>query len=253
MNSPGQGTPQVKRERRTQNVVPVTIKMINDIQGENLVIGETEVSMVVIVGLIRSVDVSSTKTTYVLEDSTGEIEGVQWETSDSEFDQDRNSSLMEMTYCKVIGSLRTQREKKHIMIFNIVPVIDLNRITTHLLEVLHTSAKIQEIQKKKMNGAGPANPNFNNSFSQQVTQPFQGNVGNMSTDNSHGLSGNQKLIYQIIKLNTDESGIHKQAIYDSTSAKVNRQTVDKVLDDLTSEGLIFTSIDDFHFKTADTF
>ncbi|RXG71300.1 Replication protein A 32 kDa subunit [Armadillidium vulgare] len=229
MNSPGQGTPQVKK-----------------------------VSMVVIVGLIRSVDVSSTKTTYVLEDSTGEIEGVQWETSDSPDPMNLKTKigmvhLMEMTYCKVIGSLRTQREKKHIMIFNIVPVIDLNRITTHLLEVLHTSAKIQEIQNKKMNGAGPANPNFNNSFSQQVTQPFQGNVGNMSTDNSHGLAGNQKLIYQIIKLNTDESGIHKQAIYDSTSAKVNRATVDKVLDDLTSEGLIFTSIDDFHFKTADTF
>ena len=52
-----------------------------------------------------------------------------------------------MTYCQVFGSVRTQAGKKYIMIFRILPVEDPNVITTHILEVIHTPLKLQQIEK----------------------------------------------------------------------------------------------------------
>jgi len=248
MNSPSQmDTPQ-RKERRTQNIVPVTVKTIHDTQGEHIMIGDTEVSMLVIVGIIRKVDVSSTKTTYVIEDSTGSIEGVQWENSDSEFDQERSGSpLMENTYCKVVGSLRTQMGKKHVMIYNIVPLTDLNRLTTHIFEVLHTSYKILEIQNKKMNGGAS-----NGQPSTQQTNQFNQDTGsNVASSNTQGLEGPSKLVYQIIKLCKSEGGLHKDTIYDNTKGKISRLEVDKILDNLTSEGFIFCALDEEHFQSIE--
>lgn len=40
--------------------------------------------MIVVVGLIRAVDITSTKITYTVDDSTASMEAVQWIDSDNE-------------------------------------------------------------------------------------------------------------------------------------------------------------------------
>ena len=68
-------------------------------------------------------------------------------------DDDDNMSvtpMMDMTYCHIVGSVRSYNQKRNIMILTISPVTDLNRLTTHLLEVIHMafhSKKIEQMVK----------------------------------------------------------------------------------------------------------
>jgi hypothetical protein len=46
----------------------------------------------------------------------------------------------------MVGSIRSQGGEKHIMIFNIYPVTDLNAITEHLLSVIYIGLKAEQMQ-----------------------------------------------------------------------------------------------------------
>merc|ERR1712083_940139 len=69
---------------------------------------------VVVCGKVNVVERAATKTTYHLEDNSGTLEVVQW--------VDEGSAGVEHNEgdeVKVVGSVRTQGEKKHVMAFKI--------------------------------------------------------------------------------------------------------------------------------------
>lgn len=43
------------------------------------------------------------------------------------------------------GSIRNQGGKKHIMVFNIYPITDLNEVTAHILSVISISLKAEHM------------------------------------------------------------------------------------------------------------
>jgi len=251
--TPGQGE---KKARRSQNFVPITIKQIQQSAEDTVSVAGMEVHMVQIVGLIRSVDVTSTKITYTISDTTGAIDAVQWLESDNEDDDGSRASLMENTYCRLAGSVRSHQGKRNLMIFKITPVTDLNLITTHILQVMHTQLKLENIAKMQdgggmgggqmsMGGGGMSHSlvgagNFDNSGG-----------GGGSFSGMSGLSGPQNKVYQVIRQVQDEQGISRDQIYGSLMGQVNRGQVDETLEFLSSEGHIYSTVDDDHFKSTD--
>ena len=62
---------------------------------------------------------------------------------------------------------------------------------------------------------------------------------------------NQDLIYNLIKQCRDDQGIHLGTIYNEVKGKMSKSEMDGAIDFLTSEGHIYSTIDDEHFKTID--
>jgi len=249
--TPGQGE---KKARRSQNLVPITIKQIQQSAEDTITVAEMEVHMVQIVGLIRSVDVTSTKITYTISDSTGTIDAVQWLESDNEDDDGSRAALMENTYCRLAGSVRSHQGKRNLMVFKISPVTDLNLITTHILQVMHTQLKLENIAKMQNDGGMGGGTMGGGGMSHSLVGAgnFDGNAGGGgSFSGMSGLTGQQNMVYQVINQFKDEQGVSRDQIYGSLMGKVNRGAVDEQLDFLSSEGHIYSTIDDDHFRTTD--
>merc|ERR1712156_415159 len=69
---------------------------------------------VVVCGKVNAVERAATKTTYHIEDHSGTLEVVQWVDEGS-----AGAEHNEGDEVKVVGSVRTQGEKKHVMAFKI--------------------------------------------------------------------------------------------------------------------------------------
>lgn len=58
---------------------------------------------------------------------------------------------MENTYAVMIGSIRNtsaQHNQRHIMVFQIFPVTDLNDVTAHTLQIVYISLKSEDLEQQ---------------------------------------------------------------------------------------------------------
>ena len=49
--------------------------------------------------------------------------------------------IIENSYCKAVGSVRSYQGKRNLVVFSITQLDNLNRLTTHILEVIHFMLK----------------------------------------------------------------------------------------------------------------
>ncbi|KAK7080244.1 hypothetical protein SK128_019891 [Halocaridina rubra] len=245
----GQGE---KKGRRTQNLVPLTLRSIHNSPDDTLKIHNTEVHMFKVVGLIQAVDITSTKITYTISDTTSDIEVVHWLEEQDAVD---TQPLREMTYCQVFGILRTQGNKRYILSHRIRPVEDLNLITTHILEVMYAVAKIQQIEKMQSSGVMETSTSAGGGMANSLVgaSGFDGNtsMGSGGFSGMQGLNPTQHMVFQVIRNCAGETGVNKDVICQQLEGKINKMQIGSVLDYLSSEGHIYSTIDEDHFKTTD--
>jgi len=240
------GTGDSGKGKRKQNVVPVQISEVLAAPEEGFTVEGAEVGMVVVVGRVVTMEKAATKSTYHIQDDSGELEVIQW------LEEGTNQpEFSEGSPVKVIGSIRTQGEKRHIMAFKIAPVPTQEEYDAHMLEIVYSHLKIRQLQQK-INGqisGGVADGSLSNSM-------MGGGLGvqGMQVDNSAGQSfGNKNydLVYGMIRQSKDETGLDRDSIYNQLRTKMSKQEMDSSLDFLSSEGHIYSTIDEDHFKTTD--
>nr|CAD7600019.1 unnamed protein product [Timema genevievae] len=201
-SSPSDGNQQEKKgTRRAQNVVPVTIKQLLNSPEEGLKIGDLDVHLVTVVGVICSVVADSMKVTYLLDDDTGVISVHNWVDADS--DEDSPVAVMESNYYRVYGSLRSQAGKRHVTLFKILPLTDLNELTSHILEVTHCTLKSEQMTTADQTAAQSSNErssvaNPNNTFLSNSMVPMCTD-DNMMSHSINGMTQKQRIVYHIIK------------------------------------------------------
>lgn len=245
-NSPSQfASPSEKQDKpaqRVQNIVPVTVRQILESREDGLKIGNVDVHVFTLVALIRRVEVSSTKVTYLLDDGTGGITGVFWlESTDTE-EQQVIPPVVENTYCRVYASLRTNQGKKHIFVFRIMNLDNLNDLTRHILEVMYSSLKIQRMRTSEitMNSHANSNSILSSSF-----------VATSASNQPTGFSPQQSLVYSTISKCGRDIGAHRDEVIKALEGKMSAREVMNVVDFLSNEGHIYTTIDDDHFRCTD--
>jgi len=256
--SPAIGGTQEKK-KRSQNVVPLAIRQILDNSEENLTVCGHEVHMVSILGIVNKVDQVTTKVSYTIQDSTGEIQAVKWLEGDG---TDTANTIMENTYVTVVGTARTQQGKKHVMVFKIQPLYDINQLTTHILEVIKTPYVLEEINKLQN---GPVGGDANN---QSMNTSVAGGAGGGAEpmDQSMGggggggasaggveasLNEEQKMVYRIIKCTKTDEGADKLDLMQNLRGKMSTKAVEAAVEFLSGEGHIYSTVDDDHYKTTD--
>lgn len=157
--------------------------------------------MITCAAIVRSIETSSTKITYLLEDHTGRIEAHYWL---EEGDSLKAPDVMINNYAKIYGSVRSQGPKKTIMVFKMLAISDPNEVCTHILEVLNARFKSEEYSKG-MAGGG----DYGQSSSKEFGLPTSGSA---SMASNMGLNPKQMAVFEAIKNHVSEEGISRQEL-----------------------------------------
>ncbi|XP_078039246.1 replication protein A 32 kDa subunit-like [Augochlora pura] len=220
---------------RVRNIVPVMIGLLHRTKGELKVLGKP-VHIVSILGILRSVEESATKETYIIEDQTGTITAFRW----LEAEKSSSSPTFKIdTYVRVYGHLREQNDVPHILMLKMMPMTELNELTTHLLEVMYialkskkmAAAEKEKIEKMEVVDAGSSNSNIK--------------------DNISGLSREQSLVLNVIRAEdkVDDTGIHKSVLIQKVPQYIAPK-LDAILDFLSGEGHLYTTLNNDYFKAT---
>ncbi|XP_075213076.1 replication protein A 32 kDa subunit-like isoform X2 [Lycorma delicatula] len=232
-------------KRGVDTIAHVTIKQIMDCQDDSLKIGNTEIGCVCIVGIVRSIEASSMKIVYSVEDNTGVITVMHWLNEDR--GTDAGVPVVENTYCQVYGKMRMQNDKKFIIAFSIKPVIDLSLITVHRLQVIYTVFKLEQLQQQETEQYSMKQESSSTGMTLGADRMQLGNMG----DTSYGLNPQQLRVYRAIQQCKREGGASREEISGALTLKMPGVELEKVLDFLVSEGHIYTTTDENHFMATD--
>ena len=199
--------------------------------------------MVCIVGQIIKIDHADTKTTILMEDNSGSVEVMQWNDENSDtVTYFKENGISEGQNSRVIGSVRTQQDKRYLMCFKVLPILDEVELDAHKLEIEHNKLLIRKMIDKE-NAAIGANYGLSNSMvSSGTTAPSGASFGNSKQDS----------VYKMVQGCDREEGISRDELNQNLSGKMSRKEVDDALEYLSNEGHIYSTTDEDHFKTTDS-
>ncbi|XP_034235870.1 replication protein A 32 kDa subunit [Thrips palmi] len=252
-NTFGGGSPQVSKkgdQKRAQNIMPVTARQVLSCPEDGLKIGNLDVYLVALVGIVRAVETTSVKITYTLEDNTGCIDGVHWIDGQDDNGQAAQPQVVENTYCRLSGTIRSQGDKRYIMAFNIQQIESFNEITTHFLEVALFSKKAALMANQGGVMDVDANMGNENGTGNNLSNSLMAPSVNHSTA-VLGLPDLQDKVLKAIQQCVKVNGVHIDELVAQLKGSGSKMQITAAVESLCSEGHIYTTIDDFHFRTTD--
>ncbi|XP_076441239.1 replication protein A 32 kDa subunit-B-like [Babylonia areolata] len=247
-SSPGGfGTPQPAEEKRgrsrAQNLVPVTVAQIFNASNtdDRFFSGNLEISQIAVIGLIRSVKESQTRVDYEIDDMTGPVLQVRHFSDQDENlpDDQREEPLRENTYVRVCGHVRSFQGKRNVVAFKVLPVVDMNELTCHMLEIIRAHAAANMVDNSVGGG---------NAMSTSAGAPRAGDYS--GSTNFPGMSSLHSQIATIIKNNTTDVGASVADVSKHLRG-VPEKAIREAVEFLSGEGHIYSTIDDDHFKATD--
>lgn len=247
-----QASQDAKKNRGGQQaLVPVTIKMILSAEsdGEDFIIDNRPVSQVKIIGNVMRIDPRATCTVYTIEDSTGAIDVTQWMSSgdeDLQTLQERREKMQPQTYVAVVGQLKSFDGRVTLSAFDIRPMDDHNEITHHFLEAIYVHARALKQPEFDQKAAAAA---------QFGAAPPVSAAMDQSNDNNGGLTNVQFKILEFYNVNgTSDEGLNINFVIRNCVDQLNVSAADvkAAVDVLTSEGHLYSTLDDDHHKSTDS-
>jgi len=219
--------------RKNQNIVAVTIRNVLNMQGDAVKVADTPVNMVVLCGIVRSVEESSSKTTYIIDDHTGVIQVTQFH----EEEDTAGAGVAEGLYARVHCTVRNSHGTPTALAFKIQQIEDHNMITTHMLEVIHHRLKLQQIHQKKEGGAEVG-----------ATQPV---LANSSLQEKTGGGSAAELVCNAIRSFGSNSGVNEAMMQQALAGKLSANVIKDTVRSLLCDGMIYSTTDEDHFLVID--
>uniref|UniRef100_A0A8C2AXI0 Replication protein A2 n=1 Tax=Cyprinus carpio TaxID=7962 RepID=A0A8C2AXI0_CYPCA len=144
-----------------------------------------------------------------------------------------NSVIPPGSYVKVSGNLRSFQNNRSLVAFSVRVLEDMNEVTSHMLEVVN--AHMQQSKPQSMMGGGTGT---NMMPTAQTSMSSTGSYSGASMMLVNGLSANQNQASQKCFIVQDIKSVKQH---------LNSQIVDF----LSNEGHIFSTIDEDHFRSTD--
>ncbi|KYO48155.1 replication protein A 32 kDa subunit isoform X1 [Alligator mississippiensis] len=246
VQSPGGfGSPAATQDKRpksrSQNIVPCTVSQLFSAQqvDETFQVRDVEISQVLIMGLIRQAEKAPTNILYKVDDMTAAPMDVrQWVDTDEAGSE--NIVVPPGTYVKVAGHLRSFQNKKSLVAFKIKPLENMNEFTTHLLEIVNAHMILRKQTKE------------GSKMLQSLSSSGMGTVsyGGMSNLPVNGLTVHQSQVLNLIKTCSLPEGMSLQDLQ-SQLHNINMTTIKQAVEFLSSEGHIYSTVDDEHYRSTD--
>ncbi|KAL8488918.1 hypothetical protein ACS0TY_025003 [Phlomoides rotata] len=244
-------SPASAKSRDAQPMYPVTVKqMVEAIPSSddksNFLIDGVTVYNVKTLGMVFDKSARVTDVSFVIDDGTGRIGCTRW-VNDPQ-DTQEVEELTDGIYVRVHGHLRSYQGKKQIVVYAIRPVNDHNEIANHFLECIHAHCSNNKLQIQNTGSVAPASSSVstpNNAHqavsSSQVSQEY----------NLDGLGNIDKLVLDYLQLPSSlsqEKGVHRNEI--AQKLKISQEKIIEAMESLESEGLVYSTIDEFHYKST---
>lgn len=227
---------------QNRKVVSVSVNQIRALTSSDhgLVIHRQKIYQSCIIGNVLSISEQATKTSYIITDYTAkEIEVVVWKNSD---DRSRvmnmATPIMEQTYVRAYGQPRKTNDQLIFVAFSIQPLMNLNELTIHLLEVVAHAKDLLKLKNQLLcdNPAGGS----------QHTGGSSGGLHSISgAPKVAGFSEIQSLVMNVIRMNSSDIGINLEEVCSSVRT-VKKETIKETIDFLLNEGELILS---FGFTT----
>ncbi|KAE8665310.1 Replication protein A, subunit RPA32, putative isoform 4 [Hibiscus syriacus] len=243
-------------------LLPLTVKQLVDLSrgGESdISIEGVDVNNIVLVGKVSKIDNAVSECTFRVDDGTGWVECTKW--VHEHLDSVEVDAISVGMYVRVYGQLKSIHSRRTVHTFSIRPVTDYNEITNHFIECIYV-----HFYNTKMRGCINTQPGMTNSVSGMTAQPQVANSNFGDPGKGYSYEANQTSQY-----NNDEEQIRalssmvlqylrqpaciafEMGVSSVVVARELNISVDKVrqtLDFLASEGLVYTTTDDY-FKFTD--
>ncbi|KAI3444166.1 hypothetical protein Pfo_000831 [Paulownia fortunei] len=244
-------SPTSAKSRDNQPMYPVTVKQIIEASPSaddksNFLIDGVDVYNVKLVGMVFDKSERVTDVSFVIDDGTGRIGCNRW-VNDPQ-DTKEVEGLMDGIYVRVHGHLRSFQGKKQVVVYAIRAVKDYNEIANHFLECVHAHCCNTRLQIQNSGSAPP-------SASLAVSTPngYQAVSSTQSSQeyNLDGLGSIDKMVLDYLQLPSSlaqEKGVHRNEI--AQKLKISQEKILEAMESLESEGLVYSTIDEFHYKST---
>ena len=237
--SPGSGSqPRASVQTLTQVSIHQLLAATQLASEESFRLDKKELQQVSFIGLILKSEASESVITYEVDDGTGSILVKLWPEKGAPVPQ----TWREGFYVRVVGHLRSFTDTRSVIAFKLMDVPDLNELTYHFLEVLSIHLQSTRAPTHTEHAAFP-------SGSAQHIQAVGGAASYAGGDGKMDeLSG---FVFGLISGVTDPAGAARAYLIANTrSHGVSEQATNPIIQPLSLSCVIFTSIDDNHFKVA---
>ncbi|XP_006648165.1 replication protein A 32 kDa subunit A [Oryza brachyantha] len=247
------------KTRGASSTTPLTVKQISEAQqsgsagdkGAPFVVDGVETANVRVVGLVSGKTERNTDVSFTIDDGTGRLNFIKWVNDAS--DSAETAAVQNGMYVSVIGSLKGLQDRKRATAFAIRPVTDYNEVTLHFIQCVR-----MHLENNKSSLASPAKTNSamgsssSYGFSEMTTPTSaKSNPAPVSsvTDGSE-----TDLHEQVLKIFREpanvesEHGVHVDEIV--KRFRLPTPKIREAVDYLVDVGHIYSTIDDFHYKSA---
>ena len=259
--STNNSSPQNENRRRSydeQTLQPVTVRMVltaPSSDGTVSLADGRQLYHVQIVGAIKTISDNSTNILYEIEDGTGLIEVKKWlDTSMPDpISNSDSKQLTEHMYVKVVGQIKDYDGKKMIVADSIRPLTTGNELTHHCLRVvfeaeqaLRASQYVAAAPMAMMGGVGGGGMH-----SAGVGFGATNAGGAPLVSNTMGSGDSvQEAVSDFFRVQGERSdlGAAVSECVGSFAGKFTEQQIRNAVFILSSEGNIYSTIDDEHFK-----
>jgi len=249
-----------KKARDPQSLLPLTIKQILECEARDakFKVDGKDVSQVTIVGMILSIDHQTTNTSYVIDDSSGKINVRLYVDQD---DPKKERQFENNQYVRVVGNVRPYQNQKSIVAFQLIPIVDFNELTCHLLEVIHchlVNTKGPLPPASSSSSSSPSSSSSSSSSSLSQVNSGSGGTGGgaigetgIAAADGTNFSPLQQAVLEIYEQKSGQSdaGIPVSEV----CARLNTfapADVRAAIDFLTDEGHLYSTIDEEHYKST---
>jgi len=249
------------KSRDAQSLVPVTIKQLKSAVAaageQGFTIDGKELHQVTIVGVILSAEEQNTNLQYQLDDGTDDIMVKMWIDADAdEAIMEKRAFWKEGKLVRVVGQLRSFNHTRSLVAFNINPITDFNEYTFHFIEVVHTH--LRNTRGKPPSAGANGMPAMGSSmapggFGNGTHQPA---MQSMQQPNHFGAQQRAPSLQDTVltffsNYGSSESGSTVIECFEAMRAQGSSMPqIRECVDVLVAEGLLYSTIDDDHFKST---
>ncbi|KAH6802797.1 Replication protein A [Perilla frutescens var. frutescens] len=243
------------KSRDTQGLLPLTVKQISEAfqasdDKANFLIDGVDVNNVKLVGMLFEKTERVTDVSFVLDDGTGRIDCHRW--VNEAIDTKEMELLSNGMYVKVHGHLKGFQGKKQLMVYSVRRVTDYNEIANHFADCMYVHC--YNTKARKMQDAAPqVTGHMPNSAINTPSKGYQSTSSNHFSVqyNVDGIKGIDKLVLNYLQQPSciaREKGVHRAELCQQMN--VPEHKILEAIESLESEGLIYSTIDEFHYKST---
>ncbi|KAB1201373.1 Replication protein A 32 kDa subunit A [Morella rubra] len=244
------------KSRDSQALVPVTVKQISESsesgdEKSSFLINGVDVANVTVVGMVSDKAGRNTDIGFNLDDGTGRIGCKRW--MNENHDRIEMEEIQDGMYVRVNGHLKSFKGIKQLVAFSVRPIANFDEVTFHFIDCIHNHLQ----SKSQRQGVTPTQPqpvdaslstsarNGSNGYQTALSSQLS---GQSSVD---GVKSCDQLVIDYLQQPSSigqEKGIHRDEL--SQQLKI---PVDKIMESIRSleeEGLIYSTVDEFHYKST---